>query len=118
MITRALQLREALDTYALKLHTSKDFFDQETYMSDYLSDDKWDALAIIQKQLEPLFRLTKDLERNSDLKDGVCKASYGALWEILPVMEHVLSHFKGLKKQAKAGDFNYHPGIQNSITEA
>jgi hypothetical protein len=33
-------------------------------------------------------------------------------------MEHVLSHFKGLEKQAKAGDFNHHPGIQNSITEA
>jgi hypothetical protein len=33
-------------------------------------------------------------------------------------MEHVLSHFEGLEKQAKAGDFNYHPGIQNSITEA
>jgi hypothetical protein len=40
MITRALQLREALNTYALKLHTSKDSFDQETYMSDYLSDNK------------------------------------------------------------------------------
>jgi hypothetical protein len=40
MITRALQLREALDTYALKLHASKDSFDQETYMSDYLSDDE------------------------------------------------------------------------------
>jgi hypothetical protein len=52
------------------------------------------------------------------LKDGVCKASYKALWEILPVMEHVLSHFEGLEKQAKAGDFNHHPGIQNSITEA
>jgi hypothetical protein len=40
MITRALQLREALDTYALKLHASKDSFDQETYMSDYLSDNE------------------------------------------------------------------------------
>jgi hypothetical protein len=30
-------------------------------------------------------------------------------------MEHVLSHFKGLKKQAKAGDFNYHPGIQTRL---
>jgi hypothetical protein len=86
-------------------------------MSDYLSDDEWDALAIIQKQLEPLFRLTKDLEGNADLKDGVCKASHGALWEILPVMDHV-SHFEGLEKQAKAGDFNRYPGIQNSITEA
>jgi hypothetical protein len=33
-------------------------------------------------------------------------------------MEHVLSHFEGLEKQAKAGDFNHHPGIRNSITEA
>jgi hypothetical protein len=30
----------------------------------------------------------------------------------------VLNHFKGLKKQSKNSDFNNHPGIQNSITEA
>ena len=33
-------------------------------------------------------------------------------------MEHVLSHFEGLEKQAKAGDFNHHPSIRNSITES
>jgi hypothetical protein len=35
-----LQLREALDTYALKLYAFKDSFDQETYMSDYLSNNE------------------------------------------------------------------------------
>ena len=31
MIRRALELREALDTYAAKLHMSKEAFDQETF---------------------------------------------------------------------------------------
>jgi hypothetical protein len=34
------------------------------------------------------------------------------------MLEEVLDHFEGLKKQAKNSDFNDHLGIQNSITEA
>jgi hypothetical protein len=68
--------------------------------------------------LEPLFRLTKDLEGNHDLKDGAQKASHGALWEVLPVFEFVLSHFENLEIEAKAGAFDGHPGIQSSITLA
>jgi hypothetical protein len=40
MIRRALELREALDTYAAKLHMSKEAFDQETFEQDYLSDEE------------------------------------------------------------------------------
>jgi hypothetical protein len=118
MIRRALDLRKALDAYALKLHVSKDTFDRETFEQNYLSDDKWELLALIKDQLEPLFKLTKDLEGNADLKDGVCKASHGALWELLPVFEYILNHFETLEQQAKDSVFNQHPGIQSLITLA
>ena len=75
-------------------------------------------LKIIKEQLELLFYLTKELEGNTDLADGVCRASHGALWETLPVFDHVLAHFEKLEQQAKSGLFNDHPSIQNSITLA
>jgi hypothetical protein len=40
MIQRALKLRKALNTYAVKLKVSKDSLDQETFDNDYLGDDK------------------------------------------------------------------------------
>ena len=46
--------------------------------------------------LEPLFRITKDLEGNSNLREGARKASYGALWETLPIYKALLKHFEGL----------------------
>ena len=98
MIRRGLELREALDTYALQLHVSKDAFDKETAENDYLHDDEWKTLEVIRDQLEPFFRLTKDLEVNPDLKDDAIKASHGALWEGLPVLEHILQHFEDLER--------------------
>ncbi len=116
MIRRALELRDALDTYAIKLNVSKDVFDQETFQEDYLSKDEQNALEIIKLQLEPLFNITKNLEGNAKLKDTVGKASHSVLWEVLPVFEYILSHFEKLEKKAKVGDFQEHPGIQSSIT--
>jgi len=118
MIRRALELRPALDVYTAMLHVSTDSFNKETFEQDYLNDREWDALAIIRDQLMPLFLLTKDLEGNADLCESGGKASHRALWETLIGIEHILDHFEGLETQAKNGDFNNHPGIQNSITEA
>ena len=118
MIRRALELREALDQYANKLRVSKEEYDAETYAEDYLTPDEQKTLELMRDQLEPLFRITKSLEGNADLQDGARKASHGALWELLPIFEFLLSHFEGLEKEAKAGKFNHHPGIQNSITLA
>jgi hypothetical protein len=118
MIRQALELKEALDTYTVKLRVSTEDLDAETYKEDYLTPMEWEALQLIKDQLEPLFRITKALEGNTDLKDGAYKASYGALWEILPTFEFLLSHFKGLENDAKAKKFQGHPGIQSSITLA
>jgi len=104
-------LREALDLYANKLRVSIEDLNKETFKQDYLTLIKWKALKLIKDQLEPLFRLTKDLEGNYDLKDRARKASYKVLWEILLVFEFILSHFKKLKKQAKASAFDSYPGI-------
>jgi len=65
-----------------------------------------------------LFLITKSLEGNADLQDGACEASHGALWEILPGFDSLLTHFEELEQRAKAGDFLDHPGIQSSITLA
>jgi hypothetical protein len=118
MIRRALELKEALNQYANDLRDETDELDKETYSEDYITTTDWKALAIMKDQLEPLFRLTKDLEGNHDLKDGVRKASHGALWEVLPVFEFLLSYFEKLERDAKSGLFDGHPGIQSSITLA
>ena len=73
---------------------------------------------MIKDQLELLFHTTKALEGNTDFRDGNSKASHGQLGELLPVFEHILTHFEGLEEQVKAGDFHGHPGIACSITEA
>jgi hypothetical protein len=39
IVRRALELREALDTYAFKLRLSKEDLNKETHLNDYLSDD-------------------------------------------------------------------------------
>jgi hypothetical protein len=118
MVRRAIELKDALNTYAAQLNVSKDKFDKETFLEDYLDEDEWGTLALIQEQLQPLFYLTKDLEGNTTLKEGGSRASHGALWEILPIFEFILSHFEKLEVQAKAGEFNKHLGIQSSITLA
>ena len=40
MIRRALELRKALNTYAVKLKVSKDSLDQETFDNDYLTNNE------------------------------------------------------------------------------
>jgi len=65
-----------------------------------------------------LFYATKSLEGNADLTEGAKKASHGALWELLPVFEHILKHFEDLQTRAAAGEFHDNPRIQSSITLA
>jgi hypothetical protein len=79
MILRALQLCEALDTYAAKLRASKDTLDQEIYNHDYLINNEWATWEIIKDYLKPLLLCTKDLEGNAKLKEGAYKASHGIL---------------------------------------
>lgn len=114
MIIRALSLRDALDIYALILRLSDEPLDQEIHFQDYLKPAQWATLEVIAEHLEPLFRLTKDLEGNPDFHDPT-SLSHGALWELLPLFEGILSHFEVLETQAKAGQFNNHKGIQESI---
>ena len=116
MVTRALLLRPALDQYAAKLRVSKDDLDVETYQEDYLDDKEWETLELISAQLQPLFSITKSLEGNAKLIEGAGKPSHGALWEVLPAFEVLLSHFESLEQRARNGDFN--DRIQQSITLA
>jgi len=50
--------------------------------------------------------------------EGAYIASHRSLWKVLPMLEHILDHFKALKKQVKNSDFNDYLGIQNSIIKA
>jgi hypothetical protein len=79
MICRALELKDALNTYVAQLRVLKEALDKETFDQDYLLEEEWISLEMIKDQLEPLFRLTKDLEGNADLKDSIYKASHGSL---------------------------------------
>jgi hypothetical protein len=97
MIVRALLLREALDMYAIKLRVSKDEEDRETFEQDYLDKNEWHTLELIKEHLEVLFRTTKSLKGNTKLKEGARKSSNGALWELLPVFDYILKHFKELQ---------------------
>jgi hypothetical protein len=117
MIRHALELKQALNTYIVQLRVSSNILDNETYEQDYLIESKWKNLEVIKDQLELLFRITKALEGNMDFLDGNCKASHGHLRELLPIFEHILSHFESLEKQVKAGDFDGHLSIARSIIE-
>ena len=68
--------------------------------------------------MELLFHITKALKGNVDFKDGNCKASYGQLGELLPIFEHILTHFENLTNQVENDKFNGHPGIARLINEA
>ena len=118
MIRRAIELKPALIHYARELNVSNDDYDLEISANDFISTAEWETLELMMGQLEPLFRFTKDLEGNADLQEAGGKASHGALWEILPVFDRILSHFEDLEQRAKRGEFNNHAGIQNSITLA
>jgi len=98
MIRRALELKQALNTYASQLRNSTNTLDSETYNEDFLTESEWENLELIKGQLELLFHTTKALEGNADFKDGNCKASHGQLGELLPVFEHILTHFENLTK--------------------
>jgi hypothetical protein len=52
MIRRALELKQALNTYTAQLRVSSDPLDIETYHDDYLSESKWKHLEVITGQLE------------------------------------------------------------------
>jgi hypothetical protein len=73
---------------------------------------------MIKEQLKPLFRVTKELKGNADLKDNDCKASYKQLEELFLVFEYILNHFKKLKQRLKAQEFKNYISIQKSITLA
>jgi hypothetical protein len=118
MIVRTLLLREALDTYAIKLQVSKDEEDQETFEQDYLNENEWHTLELIKEHLEVLFRTTKSLKGNTKLKEGARKSSNSALWELLPVFDHILKYFEELQLCATRGDFKSNPRIQSLITLA
>lgn len=117
MIRRALELKEAINTYSGQLRISRDQLDQDVGQ-DYLQDEDWLTLQYVKAHLEPLFFITKGLEGNADLEESAGKASHSALWETLPVFDVILSHSKYLQDRAEAGGFAGDPRIQTSITLA
>jgi hypothetical protein len=61
------------------LKVSKDKLNIKTFKNNYLNNNKWETLSLIKDHLKVLFRVTKDLEGNAELKEGALKASHGAL---------------------------------------
>ena len=48
MIRRALELKQALNTYIAQLWMSSNDLDTETYNQDYLQESKWKNLEVIK----------------------------------------------------------------------
>ena len=48
MIRRALELKQALNTYASQLRNSTNTLDSETYNEDFLTESEWENLELIK----------------------------------------------------------------------
>ena len=58
---------------------------------DFLLPEDWDVLRRLEEYLQPFHRTTKELEGHA------ANSHYGAIWEALPAMQHLLRHLERLK---------------------
>jgi hypothetical protein len=115
IIRRTIELKDVFKAYMQELDVSKENLDIEIAQGDYLTTEDWNILELIRDQLQLLFLLTKNLERNPNLKEKTTKLLYGVLWEVLPTFEKILSYFEDLQTRAAHYKFDDNPQIQSSI---
>jgi hypothetical protein len=70
--------------------------------SSGLSAADWGVITEYLEVLKPLKLATKRLE-------GRCKSGqYGAIYEVIPIFEYLLTYYEDRVKQHKAVDYNAH----------
>lgn len=62
-------------------------------LDDHLSQDDWSILSIYNQLLEPLYHATQRLEGRGG------GASHGAIWQVIPAMEKLLTHLEAAKTE-------------------
>ncbi|CAI0649850.1 unnamed protein product [Colletotrichum noveboracense] len=86
MIERAIRLKDEVEGF----YSSQNAKDPVP-AQDILTSDDWLQLTEIMTILKPIWKIT--LRTQGFGEDG----SYGRLWEVIIVMEYLLSHFEGWK---------------------
>jgi hypothetical protein len=81
---------------------------QDELKEDLLIPEDWDILRHLEEYLEPFHRTTKQLEGHA------ANGHHGAIWEALPVMEHLLRHLERLKKTIPKRDTRIWECVNNS----
>lgn len=102
---RALYLRPAIDEFIQREQDSWDNYVRRTQESgrkitrsessiirDKLGSDEWVVLERYREILKPLKDATKLLQ-------GSAGGKFGAIWQVLPTFEKLLSHFESLRVQ-------------------
>jgi hypothetical protein len=64
-----------------------------TVLNDFITQDDWVVLTRYYEILEPIWQFTQRLEGQGN------GASHGVVWQVIPAMERLFSHFEKLKEQ-------------------
>jgi len=75
---------------------------------DFLLPEDWNVLRRLERHLEPFKRATKQLEGHAG------NGHHGAIWEALPIIEHLLKHLEGLKQTVSKKDTRIWECVNNS----
>jgi hypothetical protein len=86
MSTWQLNCRKAADT-------GKDLPPQPSHLVDYLSQHDWSTITDLLLVLKPLEQATKLLQGHG------AGASHGSIWQVIPFMEKLFSHFEDIRKR-------------------
>jgi hypothetical protein len=62
-------------------------------LDDFLTQDDWSILSMYNQLLEPLYHATQRLE------DGGGSGSHGAIWQVIPAIERLLTHLEAAKDE-------------------
>jgi hypothetical protein len=62
-------------------------------LDDFLTQDDWSILSMYNQLLEPLYHATQRLEGRGG------GASHGAIWQVIPAMEKLLTHLEAAKDE-------------------
>jgi hypothetical protein len=110
MITRSLELKEAIHRYCKQWRQERG----ESYdlQRDMLTATDWDELEQYEKLLMPFDRATKRAEGNATT------GSNGALWEVIPVMDYLFNTLKLHADAVTADPCDYSDHYQNCINHA
>jgi hypothetical protein len=63
------------------------------FLDDFITQDDWSIIVIYDELLQPLYHATQRLEGKG------ASASHGAIWQVIPAMEKLLTHLKAAKQE-------------------